>query len=85
MIKRPHSWQVVQSHIHSRGLQLSRVLVVQNGSQQMVKLWGEDALLDWPGALHPVIHERDAYMAQTILAAAKGKLAPACYTLDPLS
>ena len=44
----------------------------QNGSSQLVKLWGEDALLDWPGALDPVIHERDAHMARTIFAAAQG-------------
>jgi hypothetical protein len=38
----------------------------------LVKLWGEDALLDWPGALAPVIDERDAYMARTLWAAATG-------------
>ena len=47
-------------------------MVLQNGSSQLVKLWGEDALLDWPGALDPVIHERDAHMARTISAAAQG-------------
>eukprot|EP00887_Chlorella_sp_A99_P000855 scaffold5.g855.t1 len=36
------------------------------------KLWGEDALLSWPGAMEPVIHERDAYMARALLAAAEG-------------
>ena len=47
-------------------------MVLQNGSSQLVKLWGEDALLDWPGALDPVIHERDAHMARSIYAAAEG-------------
>lgn len=47
-------------------------MVLQNGSSRLVKLWGEDALLDWPGALDPVIHERDAHMARTIYAAAQG-------------
>ena len=39
----------------------------------IVKLWGEDALLSWPGALEPVIHRRDAYMARSIAAAASGR------------
>ncbi|KAL0042778.1 hypothetical protein WJX79_010731 [Trebouxia sp. C0005] len=43
---------------------------LQNGSKQLVRLWGEDALLSWPGALEPVIHERDVHMAKTIWAAA---------------
>lgn len=38
-----------------------------------VKLWGEDALLKWPGAMQPVIHARDAYMARSIAAAAAGR------------
>lgn len=45
---------------------------LQNGSKELVKLWGEDALLSWPGALQPVIHERDVHMAKTIWAAATG-------------
>ncbi|KAL0049763.1 hypothetical protein WJX82_009526 [Trebouxia sp. C0006] len=45
---------------------------LQNGSKELVKLWGEDALLSWPGALEPVIHERDVHMANTIWAAATG-------------
>ena len=48
-------------------------LLAQNGSKELVKLWGEDALLSWPGALQPVIHERDVHMAKTIWAAATGK------------
>lgn len=43
-------------------------------SSRAVKLWGEDALLDWPGAMQPVIHDRDAHMAQAIWAAAQGLL-----------
>ena len=46
--------------------------MLQNGSSQLVKLWGEDALLDWPGALEPVIYDRDAHMARTVYAAAQG-------------
>ncbi|GAB4818160.1 hypothetical protein N2152v2_005206 [Parachlorella kessleri] len=38
----------------------------------MIKLWGEDALLDWPGAVQPIINERDIYMARTLAAAANG-------------
>eukprot|EP00967_Tisochrysis_lutea_P051422 scaffold63498_cov18-Tisochrysis_lutea.AAC.1 len=37
---------------------------------QPLKLFGEDAILDWPGALDVVIRERDAYMARTVAAAA---------------
>jgi pheromone shutdown protein TraB len=37
-----------------------------------VALWGEDALLKWPGALAPVIAERDAFMARALAAAARG-------------
>lgn len=39
----------------------------------IVKLWGEDALLAWPGALQPVIHARDAYMTKACAAAASGR------------
>ena len=37
-----------------------------------VEIWGEDALLQWPGARQPIITERDAYMARTIWSAATG-------------
>lgn len=39
----------------------------------IVKLWGEDALLSWPGAMEPVINQRDAYMARSVAAAAGGR------------
>ena len=39
-----------------------------------MELWGEDALLQWPGARRALIQERDAYMACTIWAAASGDL-----------
>jgi pheromone shutdown protein TraB len=38
-----------------------------------VKLWGEDALLDWPGAEGPIIRERDEFMARTIKQLVKNK------------
>ena len=38
-----------------------------------MKLWGEDALLNWPGALGPVITQRDQYMARACVAAAAGR------------
>lgn len=47
------------------------------GGQGTLKLWGEDALLGWPGAMEPVIHERDAFMARVISAAAQGSSAEA--------
>lgn len=46
-----------------------------------MELWGEDALLQWPGARRPLIQERDAYMARTIWAAASGQLLVALGTL----
>ena len=44
-----------------------------------MELWGEDALLQWPGARQALIRERDAYMARTIWAAASG-LHSGCYS-----
>ena len=46
---------------------------MQADLQQLVELWGEDALLQWPGARRSLIEERDAYMARTIWAAASGE------------
>lgn len=45
---------------------------VQDSSEGIVKLWGEDALLDWPGALEPIIEERDMVMANVLRACASG-------------
>ncbi|KXZ49872.1 hypothetical protein GPECTOR_19g323 [Gonium pectorale] len=44
-----------------------------------LKLFGEDALLDWPGAFPALIEERDAFMAKALAAVASGKpgVAPA--------
>jgi PAS domain-containing protein len=35
-----------------------------------LKLYGEDALLDWPGVVPPLIDDRDAYMARALAATA---------------
>lgn len=54
-------------------------------AQATVKLWGEDALLSWPGAMEPVIHERDEFMARALAAAASGRpegLTPAFVRAD---
>lgn len=37
-----------------------------------VKVFGEDALLDWPGVMEPIIHDRDLYMAKVTAALATG-------------
>lgn len=42
-----------------------------SSAPQMV-FWGEDALLKWPGAMEPVIHERDEFMARAMAAAVTG-------------
>lgn len=46
---------------------------------QMIKLWGEDALIDWPGALGPIITDRDAFMGHVLarLARAESGICPA--------
>ena len=36
-------------------------------------LWGEDALIKWPGAIDSIINERDVYMSRAISAAVLGK------------
>lgn len=44
-----------------------------NSAAEPYFLWGEDALIKWPGALDPIINERDDYMARAIAAAALGR------------
>jgi hypothetical protein len=48
------------------------VIAPQERLDQPFFVWGEDALLKWPGAVTPLIEERDAYMARVIAAAAQG-------------
>ncbi|CAL5220498.1 g2527 [Coccomyxa viridis] len=55
---------------------------LQADLERPVELWGEDALLQWPGARRPLIQERDAYMARTIWAAASGLPASPAYIKD---
>jgi hypothetical protein len=48
--------------------------IAQSGDlSQPLKLFGEDALLDWPGALEPIIHDRDTFMARALAGAATGE------------
>ncbi|KAL4443721.1 hypothetical protein ABPG75_011458 [Micractinium tetrahymenae] len=54
-------------------VRLSEPLQAASLDAPAVKLWGEDALLKWPGAMQPIIHSRDAYMARSIAAAASGR------------
>lgn len=42
----------------------------QGDLSQPLKLYGEDALLDWPGAMDAIICQRDAFMAKALAAAA---------------
>lgn len=39
---------------------------LQSASTAPFYLWGEDALIRWPGAEKPVIHDRDRYMAYAV-------------------
>lgn len=45
---------------------------VESDLETPLKLFGEDALLDWPGASESIIAERDLYMAKALAAAATG-------------
>ena len=45
---------------------------VQQNLNQTLKIKGEDALLDWPGASQSILGERDMYMAKSLAAAATG-------------
>ncbi len=42
------------------------------GGEGPLRIWGEDAIVAFPGAQTSIIDERDAYMARTIRAAAQG-------------
>lgn len=45
---------------------------VQQNLEQLLKIKGEDALLDWPGASESILAERDLFMAKALAAAAQG-------------
>lgn len=45
---------------------------IQSDLNQNLKLFGEDALLDWPGAFEPIIQDRDKFMSKNMFLAAKG-------------
>eukprot|EP00879_Flechtneria_rotunda_P017203 GHRR01018021.1.p1 GENE.GHRR01018021.1~~GHRR01018021.1.p1 ORF type:complete len:276 (+),score=149.45 GHRR01018021.1:153-980(+) len=45
---------------------------LQGNLDRPLFVWGEDALLKWPGALQPLIEERDQFMARVLAAAATG-------------
>ena len=47
-----------------------------------LRLWGEDAIISWPGAEGPVIGDRDSYMAGALWAAASGQPAGPAYVPD---
>ena len=49
---------------------------IQSDIDSTLKLFGEDALLDWPGAMDPVIHQRDKYMARNLFMTAMRKHRP---------
>lgn len=45
---------------------------IQGDLGERMKLYGEDALLDWPGASESIIEERDEYMTRALVASASG-------------
>ena len=58
--------------------------VLSQEETSMLKLWGEDAIIDFPGAKSSIIDERDVFMARAIHAAASGQqgLSPAYVLTD---
>jgi hypothetical protein len=48
-------------------------LLLQDNLDKPFYVWGEDALLQWPGAEQPLIHERDQFMGRALAAAATGR------------
>lgn len=44
-----------------------------SGDAKPVLLSGEDALLKWPGAMNPILHERDEYMTKVLLGLVGGR------------
>ncbi|KAL4533120.1 hypothetical protein Ndes2526A_g08570 [Nannochloris sp. 'desiccata'] len=48
---------------------------LQSNKSDIVALYGEDALLKWPGAMDSVIRERDEYMAKALVAVAMSSTA----------
>lgn len=49
------------------------MLTPQDQLDEPYLVWGEEALLKWPGAWTPLITERDAFMARVLAAVASGK------------
>jgi len=47
-----------------------------------LRLWGEDAIIAWPGAARPVIQDRDVFMAGALWAAAAGVAAGPAFVAD---
>ncbi len=64
-------------HVHASQQHLNT-----QSSTAPLKLTGEDALLEWPGAMEPLIHQRDALMAYVVKQAAQGHLAAPVYLRD---
>ncbi|KAK9837254.1 hypothetical protein WJX81_002082 [Elliptochloris bilobata] len=52
------------------------------GGEGLLRIWGEDAIIGFPGAQASIIDERDAYMARTIRAAAQGAAAAPAFVAD---
>lgn len=48
------------------------MLPLQSNLDKPFFVWGEDALLKWPGAEPALIAERDAFMARVLAATATG-------------
>lgn len=77
-----HTRSQTHTHAHVRPTGMSaeeieaavavREPIASGDLSQPLKLFGEDAILDWPGAMDVVIRDRDTYMARTLAAAATG-------------
>jgi hypothetical protein len=51
---------------------LAPCVLLQSNLDKPFFVWGEDALLKWPGAEPALIAERDAFMARVLAATATG-------------
>lgn len=64
-------WNSALTHVVVFAKLWHRVLLQSNLDKPFF-VWGEDALLKWPGAEPALIAERDAFMARVLAATATG-------------
>jgi hypothetical protein len=58
--------------LSNKRLHAEAIFLLQANLDKPFYVWGEDALLSWPGAEPALIKERDAFMARVLAASATG-------------